>query len=241
MILEFFTALSNMLSSSPGVALAGSFLWGIASIILSPCHLASIPLIVAYIDKQKRTSTTRASAVASLFALGILITIGIAGLITGLLGRMLGDFGQFGNIAVSVIVVIIGLYLIGFIRLSFIENLAANPDFKRKGLFAAFLLGLIFGLALGPCTFAYMAPMLGLVFTVASSNFIYAVTLVAAYAIGHCLVIVLAGTFAETVNNVLHWNEKSKGAVIVKNICGLIVVITGIYMLVYSLMKYFNF
>ena len=34
-------------------------------------------------------------------------------------------------------------------------------NMKRKGLLAAFVLGLIFGIALGPCTFAYMAPMLG--------------------------------------------------------------------------------
>jgi len=35
---------------------------------------------------------------------------------------------------------------------------------QRKGLLAAFLLGLVFGIALGPCTFAYMAPMLAVAF-----------------------------------------------------------------------------
>jgi cytochrome c-type biogenesis protein len=240
MILEFFTALSNMLNSSPGIALAGSFLWGIVSILFSPCHLGSIPLIVGYIDKQGRMSTSRAAAVSTLFSLGILITIGLVGLITGILGRMLGDVGKFGNIIVAVILMVIGFYLIGIIRLPFLENSINQPDMKKKGLLAAFLFGLIFGLALGPCTFAYMAPMLGVVFTVASSNLPYAAALVGAYAIGHCIVIVIAGSFTELVQHILRWNEESKGAVIVKKICGALVVITGIFMLISSLQTYYS-
>jgi len=240
MILDFFTALSNMLNSSPSIALAGSFLWGIASIILSPCHLASIPLIVGFIDNQGRISTGRAAAISTLLSFGILITIGFVGLITGILGRMLGDAGQYGNIVVGVILVVIGLYLMGIIRLPFLENGVNQPGMKKKGLLASFLLGLIFGLALGPCTFAYMAPMLGVAFNVASSNLSYAVALIGAYAIGHCIVIVLAGIFTEAVNHLLHWNENSKGAVIIKKICGALVIIAGIYMLFSALQIYFG-
>lgn len=240
MILEFFTALSNMLSSSPGIALTGSFLWGIASIVLSPCHLASIPLVVGFIDKQGQISTGRAAAISVLFSFGILVTIGIVGVITGVLGRMLGDVGQYGNTFVAVILVLIGLYLMGTIRLPFLENGVNQPGMKKKGLVAAFLLGLIFGLALGPCTFAYMAPMLGVAFTVASSNLPYAVALVAAYALGHCMVIIIAGSFTELVQHVLRWNEESKGAIIVKKICGALVILAGIYMLFSSLQTYFG-
>ena len=103
---------------------------------------------------------------------------------------------------------------------------------KRKGLLAALILGLVFGIALGPCTFAYMAPMLGVAFAVAASNIMYAVALVAAYAVGHCMVIIIAGTFTEVVNHLLKWNENSKGALYIKKVCGFIVVLAGIYMLV---------
>lgn len=234
-MIELFDALSLMLSSSPGIALTGSFLWGIVSIVLSPCHLASIPLVVGYIDKQGKISTGRAAAISALFSFGILVTIGLVGFITGILGRMLGDVGHYGNIAVGVILVAIGLYLMGIIRLPFLENGVNQPGMKKKGLAAAFLLGLIFGLALGPCTFAYMAPMLGVAFTVASSNLTYAVILIGAYAIGNCVVIVIAGSFTEAVNHLLRWNEESRGAVIVKMICGVLVIIAGIYMLISSL------
>ncbi|MGL4370886.1 MAG: cytochrome c biogenesis CcdA family protein, partial [Spirochaetota bacterium] len=167
MLLEFFSALSAMLSSSPMIAVAGSFLWGIASIILSPCHLSSIPLIVGYIDAQGETKAGRAALISALFSAGILITIAAIGAVTGLAGRMFGDIGQYGNIAVAVLMVIIGLYLLGIVPIPFLEKGISQPGIKKKGLLAAFLLGLFFGLALGPCTFAYMAPMLGVAFTVA--------------------------------------------------------------------------
>jgi cytochrome c-type biogenesis protein len=231
MILELFTALSTMLASSPGIALAGSFLWGVLSILLSPCHLASIPLIVGFIDEQGRVGTARAFVLALLFSTGILITIGVIGLVTGLMGRMIGDIGGWGNYFVAVIFFIVGLHLLGVIPLPFLEK-GANPNFRKKGLAAALILGLLFGVALGPCTFAYMAPMLGAAFSVASTRLAFAVSLVLAYAVGHCSVIVLAGTFTGVVQKYLDWNERSRSAVILKKICGVLVILGGIYLII---------
>ncbi len=235
MILEFFTAISSMLYASPGIALLGSFLWGIASILLSPCHLASIPLIVGFIDSQGRIRTSRAGLIAALFSAGILITIAVIGIVTGLAGRMFGDIGKSGNIIVAILMIVIGIYLMGLIKIPFLDNGINQPGMKKKGLLAAFLLGLFFGLALGPCTFAYMAPMLGVAFTVASTNLVYAIALVGAYAVGHCMVIIIAGSSTEAVNHLLKWNEKSKAALVIKKICGILVVIAGIYMLIIAL------
>ncbi|HNX22546.1 MAG TPA: cytochrome c biogenesis protein CcdA [Spirochaetota bacterium] len=232
---DFFAALSSMLSSSPEIAIAGSFLWGVAGIILSPCHLAGIPLIVGYIGSQGVMRTARAALIAALFSAGILITIAVIGAVTGLAGRMMGDIGRYGNTVVAVLMVIIGLYLLGVIPVPFLENGINQPGMKRKGLPGAFLLGLFFGLALGPCTFAYMAPMLGVAFTVASSDFTYAAALVGAYALGHCMVIIIAGTFSEFVQHLLKWNEESKGALYLKKGCGILVVSAGIYMMVNAL------
>ncbi len=229
MLVDLFTWLSGTLTNSTGIALAGSFIWGILSIVLSPCHLASIPLIVGYINEQGSISTKRAFSLALLFSVGILITIGIIGLITGLLGRMMGDIGRWGNYFVAVIFFIVGLHLLGLIPLPFLAK-GANPNFQKKGLLAAFILGLIFGVALGPCTFAYMAPMLGVVFSVAFTRLVFAVSLILAYAIGHCSVIVFAGTFTEMVQRYLNWNEGSKGAVILKKICGIFVIAGGFYL-----------
>ncbi len=230
MVLELFTSLSEMLHDSTCMAVLASFIWGILSILLSPCHLASIPLIVGFIDEQKDITTKRALWLSSLFSGGILITIAVIGLITGLLGRMLGDIGAYGNYIVAVIFFTIGLHLMGIIPLPFLEN-SASPGMRKKGALAAFILGLVFGIALGPCTFAYMAPMLGVTFSVASTNIVFAVSLVIAYAAGHCSVIIFAGTFTEYLQKYLNWSENSRGTIIVKKICGVLVIAGGVYLL----------
>jgi len=231
MIESIFTWLSNALYTSTFLALTASFLWGILSILLSPCHLTSIPLIIGFIDEQGRISTKRAFIISLLFSVGILITIGTIGLITGLMGRMLGDIGNIGNYIIAVIFFVIGLHLLELIPLPFV-GMANQPKFKKKGPLAAFVIGLLFGVALGPCTFAYMAPMLGVVFSVSSTNIIYGAFLILAYALGHCIIIVMVGTFAGIVQKFLHWNEKTKGAVIVKKVCGVLVILGGIYLLI---------
>jgi cytochrome c-type biogenesis protein len=233
MILELFTWLSNALNQNQAIALSASFVWGILSIILSPCHLASIPLIVGFIDGQGKMSTKRALYLSFLFSLGILLTIAAIGLITGLMGRILGDVGRWGNYFVAAIFLVVGLYLLGIIRLPFLER-PAQPGVKKKGALEAFVLGLLFGIALGPCTFAYMAPILAITFNIASTRFLYAVCLLLIYGIGHCSVIVFAGTFTEVIQHYLNWNERSKGSVIIKKICGLLVILAGLYMIFFE-------
>ncbi len=230
MILTIFEWLSNSMQSNLMIALTASLLWGMLSILLSPCHLASIPLIVAFIGEQGKMSTKRAFWLATSFSLGILATITVIGLITGLLGRMLGDIGSYGNYIVAVIFFIIGLHLLEIIQLPFLGK-TNQPAFRKKGLLAAFGLGFIFGIALGPCTFAYMAPMLGIVFTVSTTRLYYGVLLLLFYGIGHCSVIIFAGTFTEIIQNYLNWNESSQGVRIVKKICGVLIILGGMYLI----------
>ncbi|MDY7010823.1 MAG: cytochrome c biogenesis protein CcdA, partial [Planctomycetota bacterium] len=224
-----FTTLTRAVEGTPAVALAAAFIWGILSILLSPCHLASIPLIVGFIDEQGRISTRRAFIISTLFSVGILITIGAIGGITAAAGRMMGDVGKYGNYIVAVIFFIVGLHLLGVIPMPW--SGPGKVGMKRKGLLAAFILGLVFGIALGPCTFAYMAPMLGVTFKLAATNIAYGILLLAIYGIGHCSVIVLAGTSTELVQRYLNWNEKSRGTIIVKKICGVLVLLGGIYLI----------
>ena len=112
---ELFTTLSHAVGGSLGLALAASTLWGVLSIVLSPCHLSSIPLIVGFIDGQGRISTARSFYISSLFAGGILITIAALGAATAAGGRMMGDIGAWGNYAVAAIFFLVGLYLLGVI------------------------------------------------------------------------------------------------------------------------------
>jgi len=229
MLEALFTWLTNLLAGHPLIGLFGAFLWGILSILLSPCHLASIPLIVGFISQQEQLTTRKAFRISLAFALGILSTIALIGVITSLLGRMLGDIGRWSNYLVAGIFVLVGLYLLGFIKLEVPG--AANAKTRGKGVWAGFLLGLLFGLALGPCTFAYMAPILAIVLAKSSTSLIYGVPLLLAYGLGHCSVIVFAGTFTRVIENYLRWDESLKALGLLKKTCGILLLIAAVYML----------
>lgn len=224
-----FTSLSHAVEGAPLIALSAAVVWGVLSIVLSPCHLASIPLIVGFISEQGKVTARRAFWTSTLFAVGILITIAAIGAITAAAGRMMGDVGRYGNYFVAVIFFVVGLHLVGVIPVSFAG--AGSVGMKRKGLLAAFILGLVFGIALGPCTFAYMAPMLAVTFKLAGEAPVYGAALLLAYGTGHCAVIVAAGTSTELVQRFLNWNEHSKGLTVVKIICGTLVMLGGVWLI----------
>jgi cytochrome c-type biogenesis protein len=229
-MLEYlFNLLTAAVEGSATIALSASFAWGVLSILLSPCHLSSIPLIVGFIDHQERISTKRAFSIALSFSLGLMISIAVIGLITALAGRMIGDVGKYGNYFVAGILFLVGLYLLDLIPTPW--SGPGRIGMKRRGLLAAFILGFVFGIALGPCTFAFMAPILSITFQLSASQMWYGVLLLLAYAVGHCSVIVFAGTFTEVVQRYLNWNEQSKGPLIVKRICGVLIILGGFYFL----------
>jgi cytochrome c-type biogenesis protein len=229
MIHELFTALSHAVEGVPLVAVGAAFAWGVLSVLLSPCHLASIPLIVGFIGQQGRMPTRKAFVISSVFAVGILTTIGAIGAVTAAVGRMMGDVGQYGNYFVAVIFFIFGLVLLDVIPIPFQGRGATGM--KGKGVIAAFILGLVFGVALGPCTFAFMAPMLAVTFKVASTSLAYGIGLLLAYGLGHCFVIISAGTSTGLVQRYMDWNETSRAVVILKKGCGVLVLLAGVYLI----------
>jgi cytochrome c-type biogenesis protein len=226
---RWFEALTGAVSGSPLVALAAAILWGVLSIILSPCHLASIPLVVGFIQGQGRATPRRAAWLATMFAVGILITIAAIGAGTALAGRLLGDVGSFGNILAGIVFLLVGLALLDLVHLPL--PAARVAGLKRRGALAALLLGLVFGSALGPCTFAFMAPMLAVTFKVSGTNALWGAVLLVAYGVGHCAVIVAAGSSTAWAQRVLDWNEASPTGRWLKRACGALVILGGLYLL----------
>ncbi|MCL5105591.1 MAG: cytochrome c biogenesis protein CcdA [Armatimonadetes bacterium] len=226
---QLFTVMSKAIEGSVGVALWAAFVWGILSVVLSPCHLSSIPLIIGFISGQGVNDRGGALKTSSMFALGILITIALIGVITAAMGRMYGDLGGYVTYFMVALFLILGLAMIGIIPMP--SSISGRvTGYKGRGLLGAFILGLVFGVALGPCTFAFMGPVLGVSFAAAKKHMLFSIALLALYGIGHCAVIVFAGTSVGAVQRYLNWNEKSHGAVILRRICG-VLVIYGAYVI----------
>jgi cytochrome c-type biogenesis protein len=230
MVEGIFNSLYEAMTGAVWLALLASFIWGILLILLSPCHLSSIPLVVGFISSQGKISVSRTFYISLVFSLGILITISALGIITASLGRLMGDVGSIGNYLVAGIFFLVGLYLLDMIKFDW--NNVGLKQTKAQGLLAALILGLLFGIALGPCTFAYMAPVLGVVFQTAQTNYLLAVIFLLAFGIGHCSVIVGAGTLTGKVQKYLNWSEESKTILWIKRICGVLVILGGVYLLI---------
>jgi len=93
------------------------------------------------------------------------------------------------------------------------------------------ILGLLFGIALGPCTFAYLAPMLAVAFDVGTNDVLFSAALLLAFAVGHCTVIAVAGASIGAVQRYLNWNQGSQAITWVKRVCGILVICGGGYLI----------
>ncbi|PLA75239.1 cytochrome C biogenesis protein [Hydrogenovibrio sp. SC-1] len=203
MILDILTTLSNALTEAPHWALIAAFFWGVISVLFSPCHLASIPLVMSFVGAQSDCNARRAFWLSSLFALGILIIIAILGVITSSLGRMLGDVGPWIDWGAALIFILAGLLFLDWIRLPNFSN-AVLKGVTSKGYSAALGLGMLFGTILGPCAFGFMMPVLALSLSVASQDFGFAISLMLLYGLGHSAPIMALGTSTAKIQKVLN-------------------------------------
>lgn len=230
MLSELFQTLNEAMTASPGAALSAAFIWGICSVLLSPCHLASIPLLIAYVNNRKVDTPRHAAALSTLFALGILITMAVIGLLTAMAGRMTGDTGKIGGFVMSAVFILIGLHLMDVISIPWFGT--KKEKVQSQGMGGALLLGLLFGMASGPCTFAFLAPVLAVVFhTASASNDLFGGLMLGLYGLGHCVVLIAAGTSIERARHFADWNQKTKTARRVKIIIGILLITAGLYFL----------
>ena len=225
---SLFISLTHAMSGAPLLALFAAFAWGVLSIVLSPCHLASIPLIVGFLQGGGAVTPRRAAGLSTLFALGILASIALIGALTAAAGRMLGDLGPWANYAVAAVFLVFGLHLLDVLPIP--DGWGPAPNQPRRGAFGALLFGLVFGVALGPCTFGFMAPVLGVTFGMAKAAPVFAFGVLALFGLGHCTVIGLAGVSSTWVQRWLDWQDGTPGAKWLRRGCGLLVLVAGVWL-----------
>ena len=233
MINDLFIWLNNLLTGNIWLLLTGSFIWGTMSILLSPCHLSSIPLVVGFIIGSKGAGVKSALGISSVFSGGILITVALIGIVTASSGRILGDIGSAANYIIPVVLLVSGLFLLDIIRAGSFGFNAGNYNFKSY--WKIFGLGIVLGIGLGPCTFAFMAPVLLVVFKLAAENTLMSVLILLMFTIGHCGVIITAGTLSKKVQIYLNWNENSNVISKVKKALGAFIIIFSVYLFGISL------
>jgi cytochrome c-type biogenesis protein len=211
-----------------GTALAalGCFLWGIISVALSPCHIASIPLIITYVAGQDKVIKARHAAYYSVvFTIGLFITIALVGIICSLLGRMLGEVGPYWTILVGVLLIWVAFGMLGIPGCSMSGGLFGRM--KIKGLPGAFLLGLAYGVLSGSCTFGFIAPILAII--TIQQKILTGVILIVLFGIGHCIPIAVAGSSTAKVRRFLENSSFYKGGLWFRRCAGVGIGLLGVY------------
>lgn len=227
MINDILTWINVSLTSNIYLSVFASFIWGALSILLSPCHLASIPLLIGYISTTGSIRSKQSFYISALFASGILVSIILIGFLTAILGRLIGDIGEAGNILIIFVFIIFGLYFLNVLKLDWLQFKPVVTG-KKKNTFAL-ILGLITGISLGPCTFAFLAPILSFVISVSNANIMKGISLLAAFAAGHCLLIIAVGMLSAKVQAYLNWAQNGKAIIYTRSICGGIMILFAIY------------
>lgn len=216
----FFLTINEWMSGASALAALGCFLWGAVSVLFSPCHLASIPLVVAYVAGQEEAVEPRqAMGYSAAFTIGLFITIALIGVLCALLGRMLGDVGPYWQILVGAVLIWVALGMLGVESCNLSSSLWGR--FSMKGLPGALGLGLSYGILSGSCTFGFIAPILAVI--TVQGNVATGTVFIILFAAGHCLPILLAGSSTAMVRNLLEsrawqgagsWFRRGAGVVI---------------------------
>jgi cytochrome c-type biogenesis protein len=207
----------------------GCFAWGMISVLFSPCHLASIPLIIAYVGGQHRALTPKqAGSYAALFTLGLFITITVIGIVCTLLGRMLGDVGNYWQILIGLLLVWVALGMLGVEKCTMSGSLVYRLNLK--GLFGAFALGLAYGILSGSCTFGFIAPILAII--TVQQKMVSGILFIVLFAVGHCLPIVIAGSSTAAVRRLMENSTWQNAGNWFRKGAGVCIGLLGIYFIV---------
>jgi cytochrome c biogenesis protein CcdA len=222
--MDILTSIDTLLQSNPLLVFAAVFLGGLTT-AANPCVLVTIPLVMGYVGGFATESKMKAFGYSLAFTIGLATTFTALGLIASLVGGMFGDIGDYWKYIAAGVAVVMGLYLLGAIPLKFPEAKMFQP--KKKGVVGSFLLGMLFGVVSSPCATPVLAVVLALVS--AQGKVLYGTSLLFTYALGHCALLLLAGTFTGIGIKLIESKGLASFARIAKPVSGAILLLVAVY------------
>jgi cytochrome c-type biogenesis protein len=216
----------HIIAAYPIIAFGVVFLAGVLS-SASPCVLATIPLVVGFVGGYADGNCSKAFRYSLAFVLGLSLTFTAFGAAAGLFGTMFGTLGGRWYIIAGIVALVMGGQLMGLYELRLPIRLEYRP--KQGGIIGSFLLGLFFGVVSSPCATPVLIVLLTVVAT--KGEVVYGVALFFTYAIGHCLLMLVAGTFTGFVESLVKARGVVNFSTWTKRLGGFIVALVGIYLI----------
>lgn len=224
----FIESLQNVIQNSSWLAPFAAFLGGMLT-ASNPCVLAMIPLAMGFVGGTKERAGWKYAVLISLFfVLGLTTTFTAMGIVAVAFGKLFGNVGNFWKYIVAIVCFLIGLHLFDVKFLQFkSKKRLGNP--KSKGILGAYLLGLLFGFVSAPCA----GPILVLLLTVmaAKANYAYGALLLFAYSLGHCMLVLVAGTSVGIATSLISSEKFQKVNYYFRRVAAVLIIAVGIYLI----------
>ncbi|NLH28556.1 MAG: cytochrome c biogenesis protein CcdA [Syntrophomonadaceae bacterium] len=214
----------ELLSQNIWLAFVMALLAGLLS-SFSPCILSTVPLIIGYVGGFAGNDRKSALKYSLLFCFGLVLTFTALGAASALLGKMMTGAGKWWYILLALIMAVVGLQLLGIVHFT---PQACRMPARREGLIGAFLLGIIGGVLSSPCATPVLVAILA--FVAGEGNIYLGIGLLAIYSIGHCVLLLIAGTSVGFVNNLAASPRTEKWGRVLKGILGVLVIILAFYL-----------
>jgi len=193
---EFLSSFPSFLRTGSLLALPVAFLAGLLT-GFTPCAYPILPVTVGYIGSRGGGSRHRRFLLSGAYALGMAAVYAALGMAAGLTGRVFGEVSAhpLSYLVTGNVCILLSLSLFDVFQLptpTFLSRRGVAGE-GAGGIGAAFLVGALSGIVVGPCT----APVLGgvLIYVGSSGNPVFGATLLFAFALGMALPVVALATF----------------------------------------------
>ena len=227
MLEEFLGRAGEHIQHSPHLAVLAVFIGGLLT-ASNPCVLAMIPLMMSFVAGQKdlKVGPLRAFLYSLVFVAGLAITFTFLGVAAALAGSLYGDVSTVWNWIVAGVCLVMGLHLMGVLRFTIPVPVKVQP--RTRGIVGALIMGLLFGVVSAPCA----APILVVLLTYlagSGSSVAYGAFLLLVYALGHSVLILLAGTSMGIARRLIESRKVTRATDVMRRAAGGVIILVGTF------------
>ena len=216
--------LEQVIQANVWLAPLAAFLGGTLT-AANPCVIAMVPLMIGFVAGQTENRSVARSFLLSLtFAVGLTITFSILFLATWAASSVLR--ASWWTYVASAVCLLMGLHMLGVIRFSVPAPAGIKPS--QRGFIGALLLGMLFGLVSLPCAGPILLVLLSIIPLKGAA---YGATLLVAYSLGHCALILIGGTSMGLAQRMLDSKGVREANVWLKRVAGLLIIAVGVYLM----------
>lgn len=227
---KLLQTLEIYINNKPLWALLIAFLGGIISSV-SPCVLSVLPIMVGYIGGYSEDKLSKAFFQSLLFVLGMTIVLTLVGIVAALAGQVIGSFiGPFWYLLLAVISIFMGLSLLEVFYIQFPTFIKDMPKNKYGKVLSPIILGMAFGTIATPCSTPILLALVS--YVAYESNLAFGVMMLACYAFGHSILLLIAGTFTGLVKQIMQIRNWTRYLI---KISGVLLILIGIVLFLYAM------